>query len=443
MLTTVSGSPYTLTWIGSQITAATTFTETGPSTTKTTSQTAGGLIWTLPTLPVGFPNPPPGPPPGFPDPVGGIIDPHVPGCIFGCGPPGLGGGGGGGGGFPCLIACGGGGGGGGGGGDPNPDPTKPQPSDNDPSNTKPTQSQPSRTNSASSCSSSEFPSCTQVVSVSSSTTITSTSCTTITGCSGTATTAFSSASASASGVFCSIGCAGCSGVSKSKSKRDKPLVIEGRLPTPEDYWRDELAKRHGLLSMPTNYMQDDVWKRGYIPQVSDPDFANSVDTFMVDLTAPNGPGARPCVINYQAAISTALTVAFDAVPNEDNYYPSLRGLEGCTSVVIIGEKGCWISHLWEIPWFTGYTGNQANGVAAFQQNIIAPIENGGGANMPSPFAAGGQTARIPELADGETGFKPEIRILTRAGDNGGYAYDAQVRKSPRTSTHLLTLNSRI
>ena len=110
MLTTVSGSPYTLTWIGSTITAATTFTETGPSTTKTTSQTAGGLIWTLPTLPVGFPNPPPGPPPGLPDPVGGIIDPHVPGCIFGCGPPGLGGGGGGGGGFPCLIGCGGGGG---------------------------------------------------------------------------------------------------------------------------------------------------------------------------------------------------------------------------------------------------------------------------------------------------------------------------------------------
>ncbi len=194
-------------------------------------------------------------------------------------------------------------------------------------------------------------------------------------------------------------------------------------------------------------MQDDVWKRGYIPQVSDADFANSVDTFIVDLTAPSGPGAKPCKIDYQASLSTALTVAFDAVPDDGDYFPSLRGLEGCTSVVIIGEKGCWISHLWEIPWFTGYTDNQATGVANFQAKIIAAIENGGGANMPSPFAAGGQAARIPELADGESvngapGFKPEIRILTRADANGGaYNYDAQVRKSPIVSNHVLGIPS--
>ena len=177
-------------------------------------------------------------------------------------------------------------------------------------------------------------------------------------------------------------------------------------------------------------MQDDNWKRGYIPQVSDVDYGGSIDQFIVDLTSPIGPGAKPLKIYYQAPISTALTVAFDAVPNDDNYYISLRGLEGCTSVVIIGEKGCWISHLWEIPWFEGYTTNTVDGVAKFQANIITPIENGGGDTNPSPFAAGGQTARIPELADGATGYKPEIRILTRAGDNGGYAYDAQVRKSP-------------
>lgn len=427
MLTTVSSKSYTLTWVGSKISAATTFTEIGPSTTETTSQTAGGFIWTIPTLPAGFPIPIPGPPPGFPVPVlGGGIDPDVPGCIFGCGPPGLGGGGGGGGGLPCLIDCGsGGGGGGGGGGGPDPDPS---PSDNEPSNTKPTQSQPTSTKSVSSCSSSAFPSCTQVITVSSSTTITSTSCTTITGCSGTATTGVSTASASATGVFCSIGCTGCTGATKSKSKRDKPLIIEGRLPTPEDYWRDDLSNRYGQLSLFDNSTEDDVWKRGYLPQVSDSDFANSVDNFIVELTSPDYPGAKPCAIYYQAAISTALTVAFDAVPDEGNYFPSLRGLEGCTSVVIIGEKGCWISHLWEIPWFTGYTQNQATGVADFQTNIITPLENGGGANMPSPFAAGGQTARIPELADGATGYKPEIRILTRADDTGAYTYDAQVRK---------------
>ena len=175
----------------------------------------------------------------------------------------------------------------------------------------------------------------------------------------------------------------------------------------------------------------DTWKRGYIPQVSDPDYGNSIDQFIVDLTAPNTDDARACKIYYQAPIATALTVAFDAIENEGNIYPSLRGLEGCTSVVIIGEKGCWISHLWEIPWFPGYVENEATGVANFQQNVIAPIENGGGVtNFPSPFAAGGQTARIPELGDGENGFKPEIRIFTRADASGAYTYDAQVRTPP-------------
>lgn len=54
-----------------------------------------------------------------------------------------------------------------------------------------------------------------------------------------------------------------------------------------------------------------------------------------------------------------------------------------------------------------------------------PLENGNGANMPSPFAAGGQTQRIPELADGDNGFKPEIRILALQ-ENGQYNYDTEV-----------------
>lgn len=54
-----------------------------------------------------------------------------------------------------------------------------------------------------------------------------------------------------------------------------------------------------------------------------------------------------------------------------------------------------------------------------------PLENGNGADMPSPFAAGVQTQRIPELADGATGQKPEIRILTLQ-ENGVYNYDVEV-----------------
>ena len=57
--------------------------------------------------------------------------------------------------------------------------------------------------------------------------------------------------------------------------------------------------------------------------------------------------------------------------------------------------------------------------------MITPLENGNGANMPSPFAAGGQTDRIPELAVGQNNYQPEIRIFTRM-DNGAITYPTQV-----------------
>ena len=47
--------------------------------------------------------------------------------------------------------------------------------------------------------------------------------------------------------------------------------------------------------------------------------------------------------------------------------------------------------------------------------------------MPSPFAAGGQTARIPELADGATGYKPEIYIFTKQDASGQIVYQDAVR----------------
>ena len=46
--------------------------------------------------------------------------------------------------------------------------------------------------------------------------------------------------------------------------------------------------------------------------------------------------------------------------------------------------------------------------------------------MPSPFLAGGQTDRIPELAVGQNNYQPEIRIFTRM-DNGAITYPQQVR----------------
>ena len=87
-----------------------------------------------------------------------------------------------------------------------------------------------------------------------------------------------------------------------------------------------------------------------------------------------------------------------------------------------------MSHFWEVPWFFGYETNQAQ----FTTNVITPLENGNGGNMPSPFAAGGQTARIAALADGEPGadgspgYKPEIFIFTKSDESGAITYQKPV-----------------
>ena len=119
--------------------------------------------------------------------------------------------------------------------------------------------------------------------------------------------------------------------------------------------------------------------------------------------------------------SSALSVLFDSPPNEGEYYPFVSGLEGCTSVIIVGEKGCWISHFWQAPSFEADD-------ATFQDQVILSLEQGdnGNVNMKTPFA-GNTGTRIPELADGDNGFKPEIWVSTPVGEGGaGYLFDARV-----------------
>lgn len=48
--------------------------------------------------------------------------------------------------------------------------------------------------------------------------------------------------------------------------------------------------------------------------------------------------------------------------------------------------------------------------SSFQTNIINPIEDGAGTNIPS-FAPGGQTSPIPELEDGESAAKQHLKKL--------------------------------
>lgn len=54
-------------------------------------------------------------------------------------------------------------------------------------------------------------------------------------------------------------------------------------------------------------------------------------------------------------------------------------------------------------------------MADFQAQIIDPLENGRGATMPTPFAAGGQTSRIPELGDGTYFLVYLFRVSSKIG----------------------------
>lgn len=76
--------------------------------------------------------------------------------------------------------------------------------------------------------------------------------------------------------------------------------------------------------------------------------------------------------------STALTVPFLDVSKN----PFVQDLHGCTSVLIISEKGLWLSHFWQEP--AMWTENDE----VFQELVIDAIEKGDGTYMPSPLPLG-------------------------------------------------------
>ena len=209
-----------------------------------------------------------------------------------------------------------------------------------------------------------------------------------------------------------------------------------RLAKPVDYLRDDLAKRglltipnaellgqdldrRGIVDAPSSEGYDALRERGFIETPDGVDYRGNLNQFITEEMTK--PGKVPLLNRQTGRFSSAVSVLFDSPPNEGEYYPSVSGLEGCTAVVIIGEKGCWISHFWQAPSFEADD-------ATFQDQVIHSIEQGdnGNVNMKSPFA-GGTGTRIPELAAGAGGFEPEIWILTPVGADGtGYLFDDRV-----------------
>lgn len=103
-------------------------------------------------------------------------------------------------------------------------------------------------------------------------------------------------------------------------------------------------------------------------------------------------------------------------------FPFVTGLIGCTTVVIIGEGGCWVSHHWESPSFL----NEEN---LFQDQVITPINNGDGDRMPSPFASTGDGQSLA------SGTNIQIFISTpKNPDDGAFLYDEKINKIVSTLT---------
>ncbi|KAL4898712.1 hypothetical protein BDV59DRAFT_197591 [Aspergillus ambiguus] len=89
------------------------------------------------------------------------------------------------------------------------------------------------------------------------------------------------------------------------------------------------------------------------------------------------PGKIEVVHRHTGMLSSARTGAFGTVP-----FPIyVAGLTGCTAVGIVSEAGAWLSHFWESPSFMGSQ-------ERFQSQVLDPIKNGDGVQMPSPFPLG-------------------------------------------------------
>jgi hypothetical protein len=92
-----------------------------------------------------------------------------------------------------------------------------------------------------------------------------------------------------------------------------------------------------------------------VPAETYDDVEKSGNTLTVTLADGPVPGSAVA----RQGISSSQFTAFDEA--EHNIF--VKGLEGCTSVIVVSRKGAWASHFWERPSFT-------SGDAKFQSDVI-------------------------------------------------------------------------
>ena len=151
----------------------------------------------------------------------------------------------------------------------------------------------------------------------------------------------SSSSSSSGGAYCAPTCSAC--IDNSVPQRSAPASRNRRR-------SDSIDKR--TLETPEDF--------------------SSINEFMLEQL--DAPGSKELNHRVTGKHSSAITGTWDTQPK--NLW--VAGLYGCTSVVIVGEGGAWLSHYYEDPSFIR-TETQ------FQDEVIGATRDGDTAQMPSPF----------------------------------------------------------
>ncbi|KAF2227630.1 hypothetical protein BDZ85DRAFT_246149 [Elsinoe ampelina] len=419
-VTTVSGTPYTLTYVSRVADVSTAHTSSGDIFTVPTV----GAIWVIVNPSQSLPKGISGPPSGAPEPTqaSGSL------CVFGCGDSNdhdsdIGGGGGGSDGgvaaLPCVINCGG-GSNGNDGGSQSRHPTA--------TNTR----RASDSSTTSECSVTAAQSCDETVFITtsfnsgSSSTIkssTSTRCATITACdaqSVTATTTSATSTSEEEFVCGPTACAGSCGINRKRADLG---------PKPTDVF-----KRGTILAL-DNYGNATGLEARDLPA---PASGQTIDNFIwniFDSGHVRGAGQGPPLVEFgPESIPTSRYDAFE----DEAFSVGVTGLFGCISIVVVSRQGVWTSHWWETTFRDAFGPNPAT-TTNFYNTIIRWITN------PVETTPGGRDDKympLPEVPVGvfaEENHPQILLIAVGASGHGRQAPPAHPRVVDAMMTEVRTI----
>ncbi|KAE8330015.1 hypothetical protein BDV39DRAFT_213475 [Aspergillus sergii] len=125
------------------------------------------------------------------------------------------------------------------------------------------------------------------------------------------------------------------------------------------------SKAASKVSAPKNGIKAGSLPKRVLAKPEDEDFDGDVDAFLVSQYM-----RADWVPSSQQSLSSGLFRELGHV----NFNLAVQGLYGCTSVVVVSEKGIWMSHMWENPAF-GTEGPSGELLPSAENTFIADVLN--------------------------------------------------------------------